>query len=221
MIYSSVVNLLHNVRAMLMPFVCAYCRKFLSERVLLCNDCQARIIPIVSKSIAVTSSCSVTVFALSDYKDPLKKLILAKSWSDILASQYMGQLLSESRQIQELDCDVIVPIPLHWTRYAWRGYNQAHEVAWQVHKKKKVPLRHLLKRVKKTQFQSRIASHMRGENLKEAFELNGVFLDEYAGKHILLVDDLMTTGATIRSAVKVLLALKARKVTVAVVCRVI
>lgn len=163
----------------------------------------------------------MTVLAISDYKDPLKKLILAKGWSDALASYNMGQLMWHHLPLQQLDYDVIVPIPLHWTRYAWRGFNQAHEIARVIEKKKNVPLCHLLKRVKKTAFQSTLVSSLRVENLKEAFVLNGVQAHEYVGKHILLIDDLMTTGSTLRAAAKVLLALKPRKITVAVVCRVV
>lgn len=204
-----------------MPSICAYCKKFLSHQAIFCAECTKTIFPIVSKKIDITPSVSVSVFALSDYKDPLKKLILAKSWSDTLASYQMGQLLAEMPSVQQLDCDMVVPIPLHWTRYAWRGFNQAEEVARVIHKKKNIPMEHALKRVKKTAFQATLVASMRVENLKEAFELNNVDPEQFKNKHILLVDDLLTTGSTIRSAVKKLLLLKPRKITVAVVCRVV
>ena len=210
-----------NIRAYLMPSLCAYCKKFLLTADIFCKDCKYKIFPIVSKQIDVTPSFSMTVFAISDYKDPLKKLILAKGWSDTLASYQMGQLMWEFLPLQQLDCDVIVPIPLHWTRYAWRGFNQAHDIAKVIQKKKNVPLCHLLKRVKKTAFQSTLVSSLRVQNLKEAFVLNNTQAHNYTGKHILLIDDLMTTGSTLRSAAKVLLALKPKKISVAVVCRVI
>lgn len=204
-----------------MPCICAYCKNFLSSKDIFCGECKNKIIPIVSKKIDITPSISMTVFALSDYKDPLKKLILAKSWSDSLASYHMGQLLWEMTPIQHLDYDVIVPIPLHWTRYAWRGFNQAHEIARVISKKKNVPLRHLIKRKKQTVYQSAIPSSARIENVKEAFMLNSTHAKNYEGSHVLLVDDLMTTGATLRAAAKALLVLKPRKITVVVACRVI
>jgi len=204
-----------------MPCICAYCKKFLSISDVLCIDCKHKIIRIVSKDIDVTPSFSMTVFAISDYKEPLKNLILAKSWSDSLASYQLGQLLWEMTPIKNLDCDVVVPIPLHWTRYAWRGFNQAHEIARVICKKKNVPMQYLLKRQKQTVFQSKIPSTMRVDNVKNAFVLNKKYRDTYEGKHILLIDDLMTTGSTLRSAAKVLLTLKPRKISVAVACRVI
>ncbi len=194
---------------------------FLSTTDIFCVDCKNKIFPIVSKNIDVTPSVSMTVFAISDYKDPLKKLILAKSWSDSLASYQMGQLLWEMTPLHNLDCDVIVPIPLHWTRYARRGFNQAHEIARVISKKKNIPTQHLIKRYKQTVYQSAVSSHARIDNVKDAFVLNDAYAKEYEGKHILLVDDLMTTGATLRAAAKILLKLKPRKITVAVACRVI
>ena len=223
---SLLIRLLFNgftalLRTYLIPSICAYCKRFLSERAIFCGDCRNKIIPIVSKQIDVTPSFSMTVFAISDYKDPLKKLILAKSWSDSLASYQMGLLLWQMTPIKNLDYDVVVPIPLHWTRYAWRGFNQAQEIARVMSKKKNVPLVHLIKRHKKTVYQSAIASSARGHNVKDAFVLNDAYAKEYEGKHILLVDDLMTTGATLRAAAKVLLKLKPQKITVVVICRVI
>jgi predicted amidophosphoribosyltransferase len=76
-------------------------------------------------------------------------------------------------------------------------------------------------RVKNTLFQFELASSLRGSNLKGAFALNCKDKSLYEGKHILLVDDLLTTGSTIREATKVLLQLKPRKITVVVACRVI
>ncbi|HSC25352.1 MAG TPA: phosphoribosyltransferase family protein [Candidatus Babeliales bacterium] len=221
MIYSLLLALKDNLQAFLLPSICAYCKVFMLKRTIFCTLCMSKIIPIVSQKIDVTASFSMTVFAISDYKDPLKKLILAKGWSDSLASYYMGQLLWKFIPLQQFDYDVIVPIPLHWTRYAWRGFNQAHEIARVIQRKKNVPVEHLLKRVKKTEFQSTLASNMRVENLKEAFALSTVNKQDFVGKHILLIDDLMTTGSTLRAAAKELLVLKPRKITVVVVCRVV
>lgn len=217
-IITSLITMLHQY---CMPHTCAYCKKFLSTKDIFCVNCTYKIIPIVSKKIDITPTFAITVFAISDYKDPLKKLILGKSWSDSLASYQLGRLLSEMVPLQNIDYDIIVPIPLHWTRYAWRGFNQAHEMARVISKKKKIPIRFLIKRNKQTVYQSAIPSNTRGENVKDAFILGNFSKKNYENKHILLVDDLMTTGSTLRAAAKTLLALKPRKITVVVACRVI
>jgi ComF family protein len=206
---------------LIIPSLCAGCRSFLSERNILCAECALKIFPIVSSRIDVTASFSVTVFAISDYKDPLKKMILAKRWSDPLASAQLGELLCSMTPLKAVDCDFITPIPLHWTRYAARGFNQAEEIAKVVSKKKQIPLVHILKRVKKTAFQFDLTSASRGANVKNAFVLRTVDTALYKDKHIVLIDDLMTTGSTIREAAKELLKLKPKKITVVVACRVI
>src|SRR5205814_5677712 len=147
------LNFLYALFLFFIPALCAYCKVFLTERTTFCRDCAQKIFPVVSKKIDITNAFSVTVFAITDYKDPLRKLILAKQWSDWAASYYLGNLLLDMTPIASLDYDVIVPIPLHWTRYASRGFNQAEEIARVIQKKTNIPLQCLLKRVKKTAFQ--------------------------------------------------------------------
>lgn len=220
-LFSFFHTIVSAISLLIIPSLCANCRCFLSERGILCGDCQLKIFPIVSKQIDITPSFSMTVFAISDYKDPLKKLILAKRWSDRLASRQIGHLLWHMTPLPSLDYDIITPIPLHWSRYASRGFNQAYEIARVIQKKRQVQLLHLLKRVKRTSFQFELAASSRGANVKDAFELCIADAEMYKNKHILLIDDLMTTGATAREAAKELLKLKPKKITVAVVCRVI
>jgi len=216
-----IYDMFYAIALLIVPSLCAYCKLFLTERKIFCNDCSYKMFPIVSKKIDISSNFSVSVLAITDYKDPLKKLILAKGWSDRSASNYLGHLLWDMTSVSSLDYDFIVPIPLHWTRYAARGFNQAEEIGLVIKKKKNVPLVHLLKRVKKTEFQFELVSSMRGTNVKNAFQLDCVDKEIYKDKHILLIDDLMTTGSTIREAAKVLLQLQPAKITVAVICRVI
>ena len=214
-------SLFDHLRFYLFPSLCAYCKKFLLHSTIFCNECSLKIFPIVSKKIDITPTISVTVFALSDYKDPLKKLIIAKSWSDSIASYQLGNLLNTMLLPEALNGDILIPIPLHWTRYAWRGFNQAHEIAKVISKKRNIPVHHLLKRIKKTPFQSVLPSTMRADNVKDAFVLNANIPDAYRDKHLVLIDDLMTTGATLRTAAKLLLPLKPKKITAIVVCRIL
>jgi ComF family protein len=215
------ISAVERIALFIVPSLCAYCRAFLKQRDILCSDCLWKIFPLVSKQIDITTKFSVTVFAITDYKDPLKKLILSKKWSDSVPSYHLGTLMCDILPITSLDCDVVVPVPLHWMRYASRGFNQAENSAKVIAQKKNIPLAHLLKRIKKTAFQFELASSMRDKNVKNAFVLAKNYNDEYKDKHIMLVDDLMTTGATIREAARALLQLKPRKITVIVACRVL
>lgn len=204
------------------PPYCMACKKFLAERDVFCATCVKLIKPIVSHDLKVTDALTVKVFAIGPYTDPLKQLILSKSWSNSVASRQLGQLMWELTYIKNVPCDLIVPVPLHWMRFAWRGYNQSEEMARELAKKKGVPVMNLLKRIRHTPFQSVGSMEKRVENVKDAFLLltEQELRSQYKDKHILLIDDLLTTGATIRAAAKELNKLKPASITVIVAARV-
>jgi ComF family protein len=177
--------------------------------------------PIVSTTLHINTTQSIKVFTITAYENPLKKLILAKSWSNIAASNQLGHLIWQLTNVRYAPCDFFVPVPLHWTRFAWRGYNQADEIANVLSKKSGNPVTHLLRRIKRTQFQAGLISVLRQENVKKAFALNTNDINQYHGKHIILVDDLMTTGATLRAAAQELFKLKPASITAVVACRVV
>jgi ComF family protein len=202
------------------PPFCSYCKDFLSERAILCIECQEKIDPIVSVQIPITKTYKLTVLAISDYQEPLKSLILAKSRGDIVVSRQLGHLIWDHTYFKHMPCDYIVPVPLHWLRYAKRGYNQAEEIATVLAEYRSVPVEGIIKRTKHTSFQSSLSYEMRLPNVKEAFALNTSNYERYHNKHLVLVDDLMTTGSTLASCAKIMLQLKPASITAVVVCRV-
>ncbi len=203
------------------PPFCAHCKDFLSTRTIFCTECWQKIDPIVSVQIPITKTQSMTVIAVSDYQEPLKSLILAKSWGDIVACNQLGQLIWQMTYFKHMPCDYLIPIPLHWMRFAKRGYNQAEEIAKVLAEQKNVPVATILKRVKNTPFQSSLAHHKRMGNVKEAFALKNGDHAKYHNKHLVLVDDLMTTGSTLAYSAKLLLPFKPASITAVVVCRVV
>lgn len=203
------------------PPFCAYCKKFLSKRMIFCIDCSQMIDPIVSVKIALTKSESMIVMAVSEYKEPLKSLVLAKSWGDIIASKQLAQLIWQNTYFKHMPCDYLVPIPLHWMRYAKRGYNQSQEIAHGLAGYNQSEVANILSRTKNTPFQSSIAYDKRLDNVKKVFALKKIYASMYHNKHIVLVDDLMTTGATLASAAKILLPLKPASISAIVACRVV
>lgn len=212
-----------SLKYFIAPPFCAYCTYWLSDQKILCQSCRDNIQLVVSTSLALTPAVSMQVFALSPYQDPLQSLILAKAQSNRLVSKQLGELLCQMMPNSWLAGDYIVPIPLHWTRYAYRGYNQAEVMASVIAQKNNKPLMNLLTRNRRTSFQSTLSGEQRKQNLEDAFELCKNSYDQklVQGKHILLVDDLLTTGATIRAAAKKLLVLKPSKISVVVACRTI
>lgn len=203
------------------PPSCMHCLVFLSSRDVFCNNCLKKINPIVSKSIAITLTKYMTVFAVADYKDPIKKLILAKRWSNHVASYQLGQLIVQCTPIKHMPYDFIVPVPLHWTRYAYRGFNQSDNMASVIAQQMHKPIASLLTRKTRTAYQAGLSHEKRQANVADVFAINTAYNDMYAGKHLLLVDDLMTTGSTLKAAARELLKLKPASITAVVACRVV
>lgn len=108
--------------------------------------------------------------------------------------------------------DVIVPVPLHWRRHAWRGFNQAGILARPVADALDIPVAPSLKRIRNNRPQSRLSTKQRMENVKGIFALDPRFPVD--GKKVILLDDVMTTGSTVNECARVLKKGGAKKVYV-------
>lgn len=94
--------------------------------------------------------------------------------------------------------DIVAPVPLHPSRLAERGYNQAALLAWHVADELRAPCRpRLLERVRATAAQARHGRRERASAIEGAFAVSGQ--PRLGGARVLLVDDVITTGATIRA----------------------
>jgi len=221
----SLSKVCHNVYNSLVTFLappfCSYCKKFLKNKSIFCNNCKDLIRPIVSTTISITKKHSIKVFSVSNYKEPMRSLILSKHSSDIISSRYLGCLIWDLTYIKNMEFDYIVPIPLHWRRFAKRGFNQAQEIAHVISKRSGKKVVYLLKRIKNTKYQAELTAEKRIDNLQKAFSLSVNDLSKYKGKRFLLVDDLMTTGSTLKTASRLLLSLKPISVCAVVACRVV
>lgn len=203
------------------PPFCAYCKIFMAQRTIFCETCLSKIHPIVSSKLAITKSLSVPVIAISAYEEPLRSLIIAKSWSDQIASKHLGELIWQMTPFKYIPCDFLVPVPLHWTRYARRGFNQAHTIAQVLATKRDIPVADVIQRRKRTPFQSSLPVIDRYASVSDAFSLAKIDHALYYNKHIVIVDDLMTTGSTVKALSRALLALKPASLRVIVACRMI
>ena len=98
---------------------------------------------------------------------------------------------------------VIVPVPLHKKKYMKRGYNQSEQFGLGLSKVLRIPVnRHLLLRIRATETQTRKSRFRRYENVCEIFRVTDP--ERWSGMHILLVDDVITTGATLESCIHAL-----------------
>ncbi|VAX35904.1 Competence protein F homolog, phosphoribosyltransferase domain; protein YhgH required for utilization of DNA as sole source of carbon and energy [hydrothermal vent metagenome] len=99
--------------------------------------------------------------------------------------------------------DIIIPIPLSWARKRERGYNQAGLLANPISKTFNIPISHkILKRNRYTESQTHLSQKERWTNITDAFTIKNS--SDVKGKNILLIDDLLTTGATTSEAARTL-----------------
>ena len=127
-------------------------------------------------------------------------------------SRTLGGLafLAVADRLPRVDC--VVPVPLHWTRLVRRGFNQSALLGRRLGKLLGVPSEDLLKRTRSTGQQSKLTGTERKKNLSGAFSIKD--LPKVKNRVILLVDDVMTTGATLSEAASVLKKAGADKVYV-------
>jgi ComF family protein len=113
--------------------------------------------------------------------------------------------------------DRVAPVPLHWRRRLARGYNQAERIARPLAARIDLSCLPALSRCRATPPQSRLGRDERLSNLRKAFRVPRP--EHVRGLHILLVDDVTTTGATLEAAARALKSAGATAVTALVVAR--
>lgn len=131
-------------------------------------------------------------------------------------ANWLADALADER-ITRQPVDAIVPVPLHPTRLRERGFNQAAELGALLSARASVPMIECLQRTRYTTTQTRLDRHERMENLRNAFRVRQSAAVQ--SRHILLVDDVFTTGSTVDECARVLRLAGAASVRVATVAR--
>lgn len=218
-------NAFHAVLDFCFPGVCAACKTGCDGRVPLCIDCLAQLNAMTSAPacrlcaapLAMAGSpCPYCrqrgikpfqrVVAIGRFEAPLREMVHAiKYHRDWPLAEYLARYLLEQERVKELltAADVLVPVPLYPLRQLSRGYNQAHVIAKRLKKLCGLNLAEAVIRVRDTETQTHFHSRARRiKNMKGAFALRSA--KHIRGKHVILVDDVMTSGATLRAVVRAL-----------------
>lgn len=117
-----------------------------------------------------------------------------------LGAQF-GTFLATSSYFQSVDC--IIPVPLHSQKLIVRGFNQSEEFAAGLSKSMKIPVvTDILYRKRTSETQTRKSRFLRWQNVEEIFEVKE--FRKLEGMHLMLVDDVVTTGATLESCISTL-----------------
>ncbi len=159
--------------------------------------------------------------ALGSYEGTVRDLcLLLKHERNAWLARWLSELFAEARQadLSRLPRDTwIVPVPLHWWRRLRRGYNQAEALAQGLSRQLDLRVHQPLRRVKAADHLAHKAAMERKQAMRGAFQTrrdHGL-----KGRTILLVDDILTTGATAGAAARALKQAGARRVVVAVLAR--
>jgi len=148
----------------------------------------------------------------SHYQDMMHKFKYhgKKEIGYVLGKSYGNQLRFSSFS----DVDVIVPVPLHKNKLKKRGYNQSEWIGKGLSETMKIPLDvKSLVRAVATETQTRKSRFERWKNVESIFKITNE--EVFVGKHVLIVDDVVTTGSTLEACANVLLELNGTKVSIA------
>jgi ComF family protein len=142
------------------------------------------------------------VYSYGSYEGTLRELVHLFKYSGVRPlTRTFGKFLVQALP-RETMFDVIVPMPLHWFKQWQRGFNPSDLLAREIGKKWGVPVRSVIRRKKATRPQAGLTNAKRRANVQGAFKIpRGRSL---AGMRVLLVDDVVTTGATASACARVL-----------------
>jgi ComF family protein len=239
----SLANLAAGGLSLLFPPRCAYCFVDLAEpedHVPICAACCRRLVPetwigcrhcgsAMAAGEESSESCSLckypplhfdAVVTVGRYQDELRDVVLRmKHPRHENLAMAMGQVLARKRasELSAIGADVVVPVPMHWLRRWRRGTNSAELLARCLGRQLHLPVGRLLARRKNTTPQSELSPKERFRNIRGAFRVR--MPPQFKGARVLLVDDVLTTGATCSEAAAALKKAGAKTVAVAVVAR--
>lgn len=200
----------------IMPRTCVFCGTLSQgEEENICTGCYADLPWADSASVPLPAPFECFIAPLN-YDFPIDASIKAfKFKRKLYYAPAFAELLCSACTLLPDDIDAVLPVPLHWRRKAHRGFNQAEEIAKPVAKLLKVPIVRGVRRGRATPFQSGLAAKERERNLRQAFTMRR----RITFSHVLVIDDVVTTGATARSLAKVLTANGVDRVSAMTVAR--
>jgi ComF family protein len=221
-----------TLAGVLLPSCCALCGE--SCGAVVCAPCHAQYVEARRRCIRCANPLAATedehcgkclsdppafdaTVAAADYALPLDQVVLQLKFGARLAlAPWFAALLRDAVLAQPgLPLpDVLCPVPLGPQRLVERGFNQALEIARPLARALGVPLRpRLAVRVVDTRAQSGIAPGERKQNMRGAFSVEPDMLDAVAGRHVGVVDDVMTSGSTLDALAATLKQAGAARVT--------
>lgn len=196
--------MLKNLLKLFLQNNCPICERSTPHQI--CQYCNKQLQSSHLQNPKVLWKAPLPVFAWGNYGGTLKRAIAVMKYENHpeigrLLGQYLGEtwLLNSISPHQQ---PVIVPIPLHPKKLKTRGFNQAEIIAQGFCEITGLKLKaNGLSRIKETEAQFSVSGAEREQNLAKAFSLGSDFSRRHPDLPVLLVDDIYTTGATVKSAI--------------------
>jgi len=140
------------------------------------------------------------------YDENISPLILGFKYGDKLhAKNTFAKWMIRAARDTLPDCDLIIPVPLHYSRLWKRRYNQAGEIGKEISVQTNITfIPDVLKRNRFTQTQKGLTTKQRQDNVKSSFKVRPLYLNQIKGKKIIIIDDVYTSGATLNECAKTL-----------------
>jgi ComF family protein len=198
------------------PPRCPSCGEAVAAQGGLCIDCWS-LIEVPGSDRAAQEPGNARILAATIYNDVSRKLVLAfKHGGKIALAPLLGRLMAARIPESEGELPLLVPVPLHRWRLWGRGYNQSALLAREIAKAGKGTLLvDALVRRKRTPSLGGLGREERRRALAGAIALHRGAAEKVRGRHVILVDDVLTSGATSNACVKVLIDAGAASVRVA------
>ena len=157
------------------------------------------------------------------YDDVARTLVHSLKYQDRTdLAPAMGRWMARAGQELLAQADVLVPVPLHWRRGWSRRYNQSGALARVISQQSGVKLTtEALRRIRATEQQIGLSRSQRASNVQGAFKVTTERNADIAGRRVILIDDVLTSGATADACARALLRARAAQVDVLVFARVV
>ena len=207
--FASPQKLIQSGLDLLFPPACVYCK---APNIWLCSDCYSKI-PLIKSDVcyscgtpSISVSCSQCknnplnyidgIRSAAHFQDnPIRSAIhnLKYQGRKVIA-ETLAAILAEAYRFYKLKADVLIPVPLHRSRYKERGFNQSLLLAKELGRLVDRPVdAAMLYRIRDTGYQMEMKAHERHQNVADAFACR----KPVTHQNILLIDDVCTTGATL------------------------
>ena len=198
------------------PVRCPYCDRVIEQNDIACRDCAAELPDILFKRYANGGHICAAALPYADKYAAAVRRMKFYNRADLikpLAAQVVQAVLGI---IEDKSFDLVTCVPMHEKDRKQRGYNQAELLAMECAEIMELPFAETLEKFKRNRPQHQTSGLEREKNVRGVFRLiDGA---QVKGKHVLLIDDIITTGSTLGECARILYKGKCRFVSCAVIC---